>query len=158
MIAGGWFIFSGSNDSEDAPIAAQEQPVNETTSAPVNEADTTSVAGASDVTEQARGVYDEFSKEKLANASGDVVLFFHSEACSSCKATEKDLSERISDIPEDLTILQLDFNSETPEDIELRKKYGVTTYHTFVQVDANGNEVKNWKGTRSLDAITSEVL
>jgi thioredoxin-related protein len=29
---------------------------------------------------------------------------------------------------------------------ELAKKYGVTYQHTFVQIDAEGNEVTKWNG------------
>lgn len=164
VLGGAIFLFSGMGSDEDTVVMNDAEtrtitPTNPDTDVEqVMEESDTMVQSESEMIEQAAGMYSEFSPEKLAHADGDVVLFFHSESCGSCKATEKDLNERMSDIPEDLTVLQLDFNSETEEDMELRKKYGVTTYHTFVQVDSEGTEVKKWSGTRTLDAITSEVI
>lgn len=99
------------------------------------------------------GTYESYSPAKLAAANnGDVVLFFHATWCPTCKAADANIKQ--SGVPEGLTILKLDYDTET----ELRKKYGVTTQHTFVQVDANGELVKKWSGSRDVESIVAETL
>ncbi len=100
------------------------------------------------------GRYEPYDESKLAFAdSGAVVLFFKAEWCPSCRVLEKDILSKKDQIPEDLTILTLDYDTE----LELRKKYGVTTQHTFVQVDSAGNMIKKWSSDVTLDAFTSHV-
>jgi thioredoxin-related protein len=38
-------------------------------------------------------------------------------------------------------VYKVDFDNST----ELRKKYGVTDKHTFVQVDKQGNKISMWR-------------
>jgi hypothetical protein len=38
--------------------------------------------------------------------------------------------------------LKTDYDSNN----ELKKKYGVTYQHTFVQIDSNGNMITKWNG------------
>lgn len=45
-------------------------------------------------------------------------------------------------IPENMVLMKTDYDTYT----ELKKKYGVTYQHTFVQVDENGNELTKWNG------------
>ena len=39
----------------------------------------------------------------------------------------------------------------------LSKKYGITTQHTFVQVNEDGTEVTRWSGSRDISDIASKV-
>ncbi|OGG26589.1 hypothetical protein A3A64_01570 [Candidatus Gottesmanbacteria bacterium RIFCSPLOWO2_01_FULL_48_11] len=48
----------------------------------------------------------------------------------------------MNEIPQDVVLLKLNYDTAT----ELKKKYGVTYQHTFVQVDAQGNKVTAWSG------------
>ncbi|MEZ4104173.1 MAG: thioredoxin family protein [Candidatus Paceibacterota bacterium] len=99
------------------------------------------------------GSYEAYSTDKLALANeGDVVLFFHASWCPSCRAADKSIKE--TGVPDGLTILKLDYDKET----ELKKKYGVTTQHTFIQVDADGNLIKKWSGASNVDAIVAEII
>ena len=99
----------------------------------------------------AKWVYTDYSESKLANAKWDIVLFFHATWCPSCKSADKNLSW--SSIPEWLTILKLDYDST----IDLRKKYWVTTQHTFVQVDNKWNMINKWIWSRDLKTILDKV-
>jgi thioredoxin 1 len=56
-------------------------------------------------------------------------LFFHADWCPTCVAAEKDILSK--DIPSDLTILKVNFDSE----IELKKKYEIIAQTTFIQID-----------------------
>lgn len=93
--------------------------------------------------------YKEYSTE-LLGAHEDVVLFFHAPWCPSCKAADKSIMETGVD---DFLLLKTDYDSNT----DLRKKYGVTYQHTFVQVDANGDLIKKWSGSNSVDAIKAKI-
>lgn len=101
------------------------------------------------------GSYESYSASKiaLATATHDVVLFFRASWCPTCIAVDKDIRANVSAIPESLTILDVDYDNST----ELKKKYGVTYQHTFVQVDAQGNLIKKWNGSPTLASLVTEV-
>lgn len=100
------------------------------------------------------GSYVAYSADKLAMAeTGDVVLFFHASWCPSCKALNSDIEKNLSAIPAGVTILKTDYDKE----VELKKKYGVTTQHTLVQVDKDGNLIKKWSGGSKLENLLSEI-
>jgi thioredoxin 1 len=100
------------------------------------------------------GSYEAYAPEKLARAeTGDVVLFFHASWCPSCRGLSADIEGNLAAIPADLSILKVDYDTET----ELKKKYGVTYQHTLVQVAADGSLIKKWSGSPTLKALASEV-
>ncbi|PLX25040.1 hypothetical protein C0580_03440 [Candidatus Parcubacteria bacterium] len=63
------------------------------------------------------------------------------------------IKSEMSSIPSDLTILKVDYDSET----ELKKKYSITYQHTLVQVDAQGNQITKWTGGSDLNSIVSRL-
>jgi len=100
------------------------------------------------------GTYEAYSADKLALAnSGNVVLFFRASWCPTCRTLDADIKANISSIPEGLTILDVDYDHSTA----LKQKYGVTTQHTLVQVDAEGNLIAKWTGSPTLTALAGEV-
>lgn len=100
------------------------------------------------------GSYEAYSVDKLARAeNGDVVLFFHASWCPSCRGLNKDIENNLASIPGGVTILKTDYDKET----ELKKKYGVTYQHTLVQVDKDGNLIKKWSGSPSLDRLLAQI-
>jgi thioredoxin 1 len=101
-----------------------------------------------------KGSYEAYSAEKIARAEkGDVILFFHASWCPSCRGLDADISTNMSMIPEGVSILKVDYDNET----ELKKKYGVTSQHTLVQVDKDGNLIKKWSGGSKLSAVIAEI-
>jgi thioredoxin 1 len=101
---------------------------------------------------EAVGTYTTYSADMLSKAStGNVVLFFKASWCPTCVATEKDINSNLGKIPSNLTILAVDYDKET----ELKKKYGITTQHSFVKVDKDGNELKKspYGQTKTLENI-----
>ncbi|MBT4123845.1 MAG: thioredoxin family protein [Candidatus Pacebacteria bacterium] len=100
------------------------------------------------------GLYTEYSAEKLAQtpADGKNVIFFHASWCPSCRSADKDIKNNLSSIPENLTILKTDYDTQK----NLRKKYGVTGQHTFVQVDSEGEMITKWSGG-DLSTIISRI-
>jgi len=101
------------------------------------------------------GTFEEYSASKIARASSthDVVLFFDASWCPTCKAVKKDINANLSNIPNSLSILDVDYDNS----VELKKKYGVTYQHTFVQVDKDGNLIKKWSGSPTLASLVKEV-
>jgi thioredoxin 1 len=100
--------------------------------------------------------YQTYSEASLAAATADggkAVIFFHANWCSTCKAAEKEILSKADQIPDNITILKTDFDSQTA----LKKKYQIVTQHTFVQVDADGNEITKWVGG-GLDAIIKRTI
>ena len=100
------------------------------------------------------GTYEAYSPEKLALAeSGKVVLFFHAAWCPICLAMEKDINAHLSAIPAGTHILKVDYDSSDA----LKRQYGVTYQHTFVQVDAKGNKVAKWGDVNTLAALVAKL-
>ncbi len=101
------------------------------------------------------GTYEPYAPEKIAKAeTGKVVLFFHALWCSTCSILDGDLESHRNAIPENVTILDVDYDNSS----DLKQKYKVTTQHTLVQVDAKGNQIKQWKGSPTLAALVAELL
>lgn len=90
------------------------------------------------------GSYTDYSAAALETAAqkGKAVLFFHASWCPTCKAANEAFTTRTSEIPADVTILKTDYDAEK----DLKARYGITYQHTFVQVDAEGNEITKWNG------------
>ena len=95
--------------------------------------------------------YSDYSESKLAKAEWNIVLFFHATWCPSCKSANKNLSS--DSIPKNLTVLKLDYDSNS----DLKKKYGITSQHTFVQVDNTWKLIKKWSGSRNINDIIKKV-
>jgi thiol-disulfide isomerase/thioredoxin len=99
------------------------------------------------------GVYLPYTSTAVAQAKGQVVLFFHANWCPTCIAVNKDIEANLKNIPADLTILKTSYDDEK----ELKELYGVTAQHTFVQVDNTGKLIKKWRGGTTLAEVTSQV-
>lgn len=89
------------------------------------------------------GAYKDYSQEVLVaeqKAGQKVVLFFHASWCPYCKAADTAFKANSNKIPAGVTVLKTDYDSNQ----ELKTKFGVTTQHTFVQIDNNGNLITKW--------------
>lgn len=95
--------------------------------------------------------YADYTADPGAFAAGDVVLFFNATWCPTCQEAVKNLES--ADFPEGLTVVSVDYDSN----LDLRKKYGVTTQHTFVQVDPDGEQVKKFTGSTTIPQIQGEL-
>ncbi len=101
-----------------------------------------------------KGSYEVYAPEKIAyTETGDTVLFFHAGWCPSCRSLDANIEANKDTISEGVRILKVDYDKET----ELKKKYGVTTQHTLVQVDKEGNLIKKWSGSPKLMSLISEI-
>ena len=97
-----------------------------------------------------KGSYSDYDASKLSNAEhGTVILFFNATWCPTCVAANKNFSG--STPPDGLTLLKVDYDDST----DLKRKYGVTYQHTFVQVDKSGKLLKKWNGSNTYDELIS---
>jgi thiol-disulfide isomerase/thioredoxin len=100
------------------------------------------------------GQYMPYDASQLAFAKdGKVVLFFRASWCPTCRALDADIKAKLSQIPQSVLILDVDYDKYT----DLRKQYGVTYQHTLVQVNASGNMITKWSGSADLDELLKQV-
>jgi len=101
--------------------------------------------------------YTAYSPESVSQVAADnkkAVIFFHAGWCPTCLAAAKDFQENISQVPADVTILKANYDTET----ELKKKYSVVMQDTFVQVDAEGNQVAMWNsGGEGIESLLANL-
>jgi thioredoxin 1 len=157
-----WFIVPNKKDDamiakekmeqkavEDQKMAKEKEVMMKSditkTDGEVNKSDTMMKAGS----------YEPYASEKVMSASTthDVVLFFRASWCPTCRAVDADIKANLGKIPPSLTILDVNYDNSS----DLKKKYGVTYQHTFVQVDKDGNLIKKWSGSPTLASLVSEV-
>lgn len=112
------------------------------------------MSDTSDSKTMSAGSYEPYAASKLAAASdGSVVLFFRASWCPTCRGLDSDIRAHLKDIPEHVTILDVNYDNST----DLKKKYGVTYQHTLVQVNADGSLIKKWSGSPTLASLVSEI-
>lgn len=101
------------------------------------------------------GAYKDYSAATVSaeQAEGQkVVLFFHAPWCPFCRAADSAFQAKLDQVPDGVTILKTDYDSNT----ELKQKYGVTYQHTFVQIDNDGNQVTKWSGG-DIDSLVANL-
>ncbi len=102
--------------------------------------------------------YVEYSKVTLDQAAGNRrILFFYANWCPTCRPTDVDLSANKSKIPEDVTVIRVNYNDTDTDQSEkdLAKQYDVTYQHTFVQIDGQGKEVTKWNGGQTNELLAN---
>ena len=99
------------------------------------------------------GAYLNYENTTIANLEGTIVLSFYAPWCPTCRSLEGNIEENMNDIPSNLTIVKVDYDSETA----LKKKYGVTRQHTLVQVDQQGNKIALWTGGNTLASVVAKI-
>lgn len=96
----------------------------------------------------------DYNSDPSKYSDSKKVYFFHASWCPICQKIDKEITADTTKVPAGVTIIKTDFDSST----ELRKKYGVNTQYTLVQVDASGNETAQWSATstqKAFDGIKS---
>ncbi len=86
----------------------------------------------------AKGVYTDYSADKVANAEGTKVLFFHAPWCPQCRALEQSIQQ--GTVPNGVTIFKVDYDTNQA----LRQKYGITIQTSLVTIDDNGDLIKKY--------------
>lgn len=158
LAAAGVFAFSRDGAKTDDAMMQQEPAAMNTGDAMPAKDDAMMQGGAGamhdDPMMATSGAYVAYAPERLADAAkGKVVLFFRASWCPTCRALDKDIRANAAKIPAGVTILDVDYDTA----VSLKQKYGVTTQHTLVQVDAQGNQIAKWGGSPSLSALVASI-
>ncbi len=101
------------------------------------------------------GVYKDYSADLVKNeqaAGQKVIYFFHATWCPECRAIDADLKAHPEKVPTGVTVLKVDYDTSG----DLKKQFGITTQHTFVQIDTSGNQVVKWI-SEDADSIAKKV-
>lgn len=99
------------------------------------------------------GLYLPYTPTALAQASGNIVLFFYASWSPASITTHKDVVAKVSTMPKDLTILQVNFDDAN----DMKQQYWVIEQDTFVQVTNTGELIKKWRGANSLADIVKQI-
>lgn len=137
------------NDREESIIITQESKtenrsdnkdisLNETLPIESNAESRQNANAISEVTETTSfvaGVYTEYDAEAVKQSDADhILLFFKASWCPSCRALDADIVENAEDIPAGVEIYTVDYDTAT----DLKRKYGITTQHSIIEIDASG--------------------
>jgi thioredoxin 1 len=96
----------------------------------------------------------DYQRDASSFAGDDVVLFFAASWCSTCRTTRANIEADLAGIPPGLVIVVVDYDTAT----DVRRQYGVTVQHTFVQVDSDGTELKKWTGSLTAQQIAEQTV
>jgi Thioredoxin len=99
------------------------------------------------------GLYLPYTPTALAQASGNIVLFFYASWSPASIATNKDITDKKDTLPKDLTIFRVSFDDADA----MKQQYGVTDQQTFVQVTNTGELIKKWRGANTLEDIIQQI-
>ena len=109
----------------------------------------TAVSAQNTSMEQANGninsegilTYTNLEDAQINAETNPTVLFFFANWCPSCRTALKNIESNQNKL-EDITIILVNYDKNS----ELKRKYGVTYQHTYVQIDNQGNKVSLWNG------------
>lgn len=100
------------------------------------------------------GRYLPYTASALPAPEGRTFVFFYAPWCGQCV----DIDEGIlaQGVPDGVTILKADFDTEQA----LEQRYGVTMRTTFIEVDADGNEIQRFVAydTPTFDAVIAAMI
>jgi thiol-disulfide isomerase/thioredoxin len=100
-----------------------------------------------------KGRYIKLSELDMNNISGITILDFYAPWCPSCVVLKKDILSKLDEIPESVTLVEVDYDTEK----DLAKKYGVKYQHILVQIDENANEITKWSGSLTLESLVNNI-
>lgn len=97
------------------------------------------------------GIYMAYDADKVAKSTAHhIILFFHATWCPSCRALDADIVKNAKNIPGMVEIYKVDYDTS----IALKKKYGITTQHSIIEIAADGTA----KGNITHPATLADVL
>lgn len=138
VIIGAVFVGSSLTTRPDGPVLNSENSMEKP-----DVTDTESMVQDSGSQQRSESRYIVYSPETAHTLIDKKrVLFFHATWCPTCKIADQQFSSKSDMIPEGVVVLKTDYDTNS----DLKKKYGITYQHTFVQIDSEGNELAKWNG------------
>ena len=133
--------------------APETYPDDTDSSSPPQE-DTTSTTNTSP--NPTGGEYVDYSDSLVDQMLADgkrVVLFFYAAWCPTCRLADRRIREATHRIPSDVVIVRVDYDREK----DLKKTYGISYQHTFVQLAEGRSPVTKFQGSSTLPAILANI-
>jgi thioredoxin 1 len=159
VLFGGYSLIENNSQSSapateysDSVSQTQQQPTQQADPAPQQTSDSQSAAETSQESQLA-GSYTIYDGNLSQHEGKKIVLFFKAGWCPSCRALDNDIKANLNLIPANTAIIEVDYDTYT----DLKKKYGVTTQHTLVQVDAQGEMITKWSGGNDLTDLIGKI-
>lgn len=133
------------------PSAAPEAPVSSSPATESPAVESGDDAGDGGESAAQAGAYVDYRDGIIDETPGAKAIFFHAPWCPQCRALEESILS--GEIPDGLTIIKADFDSET----ELRQQYGVTLQTTIVYIGDDGESLGSTVlyDDTSLDALVA---
>jgi thiol-disulfide isomerase/thioredoxin len=97
-------------------------------------------------------MFTSLEEARTLAAAGPTVLFFNADWCPLCRTDMRQIDERLTELG-NITVVVVDYDRNA----KLRKKYGVTYQHTYVQINDDGQKLALWNGG-GVDGILSNVV
>jgi thiol-disulfide isomerase/thioredoxin len=97
-------------------------------------------------------MFTDLEAAQMLAARGPTVLFFTADWCPICRAARKELDAEAARLG-DVTVVLVDYDRSAA----LKRKYGVSYQHTYVQIDAEGNKLTLWSGG-GIDGVLKNVV
>lgn len=91
-----------------------------------------------DTAAEALIAYQNFDQAKMIAAEAPTVLFFHASWCPTCRSAREEFNKRQSEF-KNINLILVDYDNSN----DLKKMYGVTYQHTFVQKALNDRDSNN---------------
>jgi thiol-disulfide isomerase/thioredoxin len=105
-----------------------------------------------DTAAEALIAYQNFDHATMIAAEAPTVLFFHASWCPTCRSAREEFNKRQSEC-KNINLILVDYDNSN----DLKKMYGVTYQHTFVQIDENGDALAKWNGG-DVEKLLSNVI
>ena len=140
------------NEMKESDAPVEDKMMEKTESTTIPEKKVSETDGAM----MAKGAYVEYGPNVLEGSKATKrVLFFYASWCPLCKPADAEFRDRMSEIPEGVTVIRVNYNDPSTDQAEkdLAAKYGVTYQHTFVQIDGQGNVVTKWNGGKIAELL-----
>ena len=142
LLAGVAFLAqSGKQPADQPPTEVSPTTTSSNTQAQSDQVQPKTKVGSDQASSALMDYSDEAVQQALVQGKKPV-LFFYADWCPFCKQAEKEFLSKADQIPEDVVILKINYDTAT----ELKDQYGITSQDTFVLLDPSGKEIKRWNG------------
>ena len=155
LVAGiGYFVTQDKGAKQDSVANTNTETREQDTALPTaNETETVSPE-ATDAEVAPVGAYLPYSADAVATSNADrILLFFHATWCPSCKALDADIVKNSVTIPDGVAIFKVDYDTS----IELKRKYGVTTQHSIIEINKTGKAQSTISHPLTLNAVIATL-
>lgn len=141
MLIGFVFVFAGFSSGPAEEDAMEADTMGETMDETMDE---TMTAGG-------WAHYTTIDDAMMTAEKGPAVLLFNASWCPTCREATAEIAERADELG-DITVFFVDYDDER----ELKRTYGVTAQHTYVQIDTDGEAITLWNGG-GVDQVLANV-